>query len=592
MIAKDITPAVTIQARSVTESKNTSKTDIGIILSQVQHLPTVSNSGITTVAVADNTSISGTLSVLNTSAVGTADAHMTQLSIEKEKLFDFDNELDERVAAFMIWHNEPHDIIQELTNKLCCMYLFSGSSMIKEFLVEIVNTAGVNDIIKIQFAKTLCSQTESSENMEILDNCIQLIENTPIVILIECVILLMKSPEAHHQTNALEYFTIIINNQEHDQHFRYKTILSLGFMLSTIDDTLVGSFIHKSLRSFLDCSLNTSTYRIIAGQTLLQKYFKADSKSDESDDVYQSRDHIQRTIMMIMTDEDLAINVRADAADVLLNLGDGVYQENAREIILRLGAINGTVHNVYQDGQNIHATEIEKSALEILERLDIIEKSLTFEKARLFIMKLSVFDNSNPLNDDSDIHNVQITLEKDHSDTQKMVTVALNRIQIDRQLFSKYSISLKGILMRVLTFCNSSEHKFELYNRLLEELIDMHDKCSSGFAFRLVNVLSGYCEHAIRISWADQIAGNLSGRLNYHIRHIKDETYQEQILNEMCLNTDSAIGERKSFLRFFRESLPSIREEMWEVFENDVSDTEFDLYMRRAIAKYEGHEWI
>jgi hypothetical protein len=173
-----------------------------------------------------------------------------------------------------------------------------------------------------------------------------------------------------------------------------------------------------------------------------------------------------------------------------------------------------------------------------------------------------------------------------------MVHIALNRIQVDQQLYSQYAISLQGILLRVLTFCNTHEHKDELLKRMIEELIDMHDKCSSGYAFRLVNTLSGYCEHAIRISWADQIAGHLSARLNMMIRNIKDEDYQEAVMTELCLNTDADISSRANFLEFLRKALPEIREAMWEDFEDDMTDSEFDLYLRRAVVKYEGHEWL
>ena len=120
----------------------------------------------------------------------------------------------------------------------------------------------------------------------------------------------------------------------------------------------------------------------------------------------------------------------------------------------------------------------------------------------------------------------------------------------------------------------------------------MHNKCSSGYAFRLVNTLSGYCEHAIRISWADQIAGNLSGRLNAMIRNIEDPEYQELVLTELCLNTDSSISKRPNFLKFFRTAIPQLREALWSDFESDMTDTEFDLYLRRAIVQYEGHDWI
>ena len=59
------------------------------------------------------------------------------------------------------------------------------------------------------------------------------------------------------------------------------------------------------------------------------------------------------------------------------------------------------------------------------------------------------------------------------------------------------------------------------------------------------------------------------------------------------INSIKTIGDRPNFLKFFRDNVPIIREEMYEEFKEDMEESEFDLYFRRAIAKYEGHEdWI
>ena len=513
----------------------------------------------------------------------------------KDMIFDFDVDLDKRIKAFMHWHELPNSMIFELTNKLSTMYLFSGSSMIKEFLIELINTKGVQDMIKIEFAKTICSKNDSAENYTLLDNTILLIEDIPIVLLIECIVLLMNSSDLEHSSHALEYFTAIINNNDYEEHFRYRTILSLEFKLSDAD-----YYITESLIEFLNCIENTSTYRILAAQALLQKYFNNDLLPTENDEIImfdEIRAMTQESLKDIMGDEKLDINVRADAADALLNLGDEIFKTHARNVIISLGAVDGTVRNVYQDGQNIHTTAIEKSALEILEKLDKVEKYLTFTKARKLLKEVAHNlyhdDDAHDAHEhhDDDAHDADDKSSK-QTDKERMVHIALNRIQVDQQLYSQYGISLQGILLRVLTFCNTHEHKDELLKRMIEELIDMHDKCSSGYAFRLVNTLSGYCEHAIRISWADQIAGHLSGRLNMMIRNIKDEDYQEAVMTELCLNTDADISSRANFLEFLRKALPEIREAMWEDFKDDMTDSEFDLYLRRAVVKYEGHEWL
>jgi hypothetical protein len=458
-------------------------------------------------------------------------------------------------------------------------------------LIELINTKGVQDMIKIEFAKTICSKNDTVENYTLLDNTILLIEDIPIVLLIECIVLLMNSTDLEHTAHAIEYFTAIINNNDYEEHFRYRTILSLEFKLSEAD-----YYITESLIEFLNCTENTSTYRILAAQALLQKYFNNDLLPTESDEIImfdEIRTMIQESLKDIMCDEKLDINVRADAADALLNLGDDIFKIHARNVIVTLGAVEGTVRNVYQDGQNIHTTAIEKSALEILEKLDKVEKYLTFAKARTLLKEVAhdLYHHDADDADDADDSTHDDKLSK-HTDEERMVHIALNRIQVDQQLYSQYAISLQGILLRVLTFCNTHEHKDELLKRMIEELIDMHDKCSSGYAFRLVNTLSGYCEHAIRISWADQIAGHLSARLNMMIRNIKDEDYQEAVMTELCLNTDADISSRANFLEFLRKALPEIREAMWEDFEDDMTDSEFDLYLRRAVVKYEGHDWL
>ena len=294
----------------------------------------------------------------------------------RDIIFNFDYDEGERLDAFMKWHNEPNDIVFELSNKLCCMFLISGTKMIREFLIAIINTNNVRDIIKIEFAKTLCTKNPSEDNFDILNNTIELLENSPIVILLECIIQLMKSPFEKHKAPSLNYFITIINNTDYDVHFRYKTILSLEHLLDSKE--LLVYFSIKSLLEFI-IGDNSNTYKILAGQALLQKY---KITADE-------RDNIQNILSNIMSDVDLDPNVRADAADVLLNLGDSEWKHHAEQMIMELGAIEGTVRSVYQDAQNVHNHELEKSALSILEVLDVIENDLTFEKVTTIINDLA-----------------------------------------------------------------------------------------------------------------------------------------------------------------------------------------------------------
>ena len=125
--------------------------------------------------------------------------------------------------------------------------------------------------------------------------------------------------------------------------------------------------------------------------------------------------------------------------------------------------------------------------------------------------------------------------------------------------------------------------------RLVEELAEMAGTCSSGFATRLVNTISGFGDFSMKISWRDQIASNLLGRLNARIRDMDNLTLQEKVLEEMTIPSgDYAL--RKHFLKFLRANMLSIREELYTEFKTYITDTDFDLYFRAAISVYENGE--
>jgi patatin-like phospholipase/acyl hydrolase len=64
------------------------------------------------------------------------------------------------------------------------------------------------------------------------------------------------------------------------------------------------------------------------------------------------------------------------------------------------------------------------------------------------------------------------------------------------------------------------------------------------------------------------------------------EEFQEKVLNELMISSNE-YESRKHFLKFFRKNMLSIREELYEEFKDHITDTDFDLYFRSAISKYE-----
>lgn len=142
-------------------------------------------------------------------------------------------------------------------------------------------------------------------------------------------------------------------------------------------------------------------------------------------------------------------------------------------------------------------------------------------------------------------------------------------------------------MLKIWTYIIGHDYEDEMKERLLEELGEMSGTCSSGFASRLINTISGFGEFNLRISWVDQIISNFKGRLNYRIRHLEDEDYRDDILEEMTIDSNK-YELRGNFLKFFRDNMLNIREELYEEFKDHLTDTDFDLYTRRAIIVYTG----
>ena len=197
---------------------------------------------------------------------------------------------------------------------------------------------------------------------------------------------------------------------------------------------------------------------------------------------------------------------------------------------------------------------------------------------------------------------------------------------------------MSNILLKVWTYIDThDEHKEEMLKRLLEELEEMSDTCSTGFVTRLVNTISGFGEFNIRISFEDQIISNFTGRLNAAARSITDvdsifrkdellneviflwldlegvssfqgtpkeivekfletdrdekieiciEKFSELVLCEMTLS-NSCYSNKQHFSLFFRSNISKIREELYEEFKHLVDDISFDFYIMKSIRNYE-----
>lgn len=549
----------------------------------------------------------------------------------KTLLFDYEIDIKERIEL-LNKYEDAYDVVKQISG----MYEFSGTRILQEYLIFIVKTSTISSIIKSDAVKSLFAFQEfqeiirdsDSEEMKIIktesndsikkrnelrlsrayDTLKFLCENfdnqiaTPYKI--DMIHMLMRNPHYFETSNAAMKKVIQDSNISFD--YRYKCILSLE---NKKDIPNREKFSVNLLTCFIENTSNLVTYRILASQNILQNFIL---------DI-NVRIKFETILLTFANDLELDYNVRADSCDTLINLGvDATIKSEANSILTALGSVYGTVKTVYDDAQNVHNKKIDETALPIIKfLLQIDSKTMDYQIVIAEIqlrLKESAF---------SEVKNEKIQL-------------SLNRIAIDRSLY--HNTSLTTILTKIWFYImNNEKNKEELQKRLFEELEEMSGTCTSGFLMRLLNTLSGFDDDlSLKISYEDQIVANFIGRLNASAKKITDKDspfYKERlqdviklhldkekieyandiqvyieklspeeiddiisdfsgnVLMEMCENS-SNWSKRLDFLLFFRTYLSQIREELFSEFKSYITDTEFDLYIRKAISTYEGVQFM
>jgi hypothetical protein len=103
---------------------------------------------------------------------------------------------------------------------------------------------------------------------------------------------------------------------------------------------------------------------------------------------------------------------------------------------------------------------------------------------------------------------------------------SLERIELDNTVYvsSKNKLCMLDILHRVCAKVFGHVHQDALVSRLLEELLDMSDTCTSGHVLRLVNVFSGFEENSITIDPKVELSTVVLTRVSAYICTLSEET--------------------------------------------------------------------
>ena len=440
----------------------------------------------------------------------------------------------------------------DLINKIITMYSISGTKILRQYLIDISDNSNISEILKILCIHGLHDYNEKDEYIY---KCIDKIyprlnQDLSTSYKIDLIKILMKNED--YKDKTLKYFINILQNEKLKCDYIYKLILSL--------ENKYEYFLIEGCKYIIFDSNRDIKIKILACQNLLYKKINTEDVNN-----------IQNLLLSFANDGKLDYNIRADATDILLKSENKDIKSEAEKIINILGNENNTTNNIYNNKQNVHIKEIEESSMKILENL----QTLSFKN------NINIIDIENDIN----------TYILENNIESEKIKLSLNRIKLDRSLYSIYNCRLEYILIKVYSYIKKHKYESEMKKRLIEELIDMSGTCSSGFANRLINSITGFGDFTITISWRDQISSNLCGRLNSRIRDMDNLRLQEKILSEMTIDCKN-YEKRKHFLKFFRNNISEIREEMYIEFKEYITDTDFDLYFRDAISFYENGEYI
>jgi len=278
------------------------------------------------------------------------------------------------------------------------------------------------------------------------------------------------------------------------------------------------------------------------------------------------REQLQQFLLETAKDKEQSINYRAECADILYRHGvEKHYVTDAENVIKELGELyqKNKVSTIYTNAQNVHDTTINKKIINTLQQLIENVKSTRHSGEVLEAIR-----NEHSYLDSEKLHKIMSSLERIMIDTAKYET-----------------LNMSDILVLVWEYICNSEHKKELEKRLLQELEEMDETCSTGHLSRILNVLSGYfVESSVEISFKEQLRSNIFARYTKMINMLPE--YKKEKINEEMISTNPS--EKDTIKEFLCDY--NIEETLYKEFVNSghIDVCEFYETYEKAIDDFFG----
>lgn len=186
---------------------------------------------------------------------------------------------------------------------------------------------------------------------------------------------------------------------------------------------------------------------------------------------------------------------------------------------------------VYSDSQNVHNSKVNKSVLRSAKNLYNMFKHIL--EPEVDNCNEEVRDRNLGRHKDDCLEQIQREFIQRHVKHSNLIRSSFKHIKTSVGTFG-IDISLQDTLLALYLWIQEHENKKELELRLIEELQEMKNMCSTGHLARLVNVMQGFTDNEnllVRIDNKDQYNAVIKQYLTKSLAECKDEEVLDGMMN-------------------------------------------------------------
>lgn len=328
-----------------------------------------------------------------------------------------------------------------------------------------------------------------------------------------------------------------------------------------VDET----FIYGLQSAFFYNTTNDLRDRILSANYIIQ--------SEESEIL--ERDNICDLLLECYNDgSKIDNNTKGDALDVVVRLGNKDQRDKALFLLTELGYddaqysndVASRIRTFYNNTQNIHLTDIDKKLEKFVQENDFTDLE-DYDVVKSEVMAL-------------------ISTSKSAKKRFNCIR-SINRVERDTTKLTSKNLTLTDIFIKVWALVKEvkeNEVKRELLEaRMLDELEDMDDTCTTGHGGRFVNVIMDD-EDAMKITWQDQITANISGRVQAQMN--KSEFAGD--INAGMIADSAEDPDAVKYKEFILEYQPILYKELYDEFVGGkyIKKAEFNKYFENGYKQW------